>query len=330
MKQCMRCGSILQDADTSCQRCGSNKFKPVQQRQTAQPANMGAQGQRRQAQGQMQAQVMQGQMQGQGARTPQSQVMQGQRPNQNPTPTPMRPARPNIGGNNQSMANPAMNNMNNMNSGAPGVGQVPNNQPYNMQEQGQNYNGQWGNNVAPDQSQGMAQPQQAKAKKSLFKKKDKPAPTQPADNGYNQGMPDTNYNQGMNNGNMPNAGYDNATMVNWLITLLILMVPIVNIVWLIKTILSKTESNYKKTFAQAYLVYTVAAAILSIILTVVVANTVFKPSSGDGVRTTTSIGALLNDEESERLHSEVVEQFSGRDVVPATEIVEDETEPVSQ
>jgi hypothetical protein len=101
-----------------------------------------------------------------------------------------------------------------------------------------------------------------KPKKGIgFKKKDKPNNTPIIMNGNGN-----NANGQM--GNIPQP--DNSSIVSWLITLVLMVIPIVNIVYIIKTLLDKTAPAYKKNYIKAFIIYFVIATVLSLILTLAI------------------------------------------------------------
>lgn len=65
-----------------------------------------------------------------------------------------------------------------------------------------------------------------------------------------------------------NNGYPEMTVGNWVVTLLLLAIPIVNLIMLF--IWAFGERSAKTTFAKAYLIWTAIGLVLSVIYVVVV------------------------------------------------------------
>lgn len=62
----------------------------------------------------------------------------------------------------------------------------------------------------------------------------------------------------------------NGTIKEWLLTLLQMIVPIWNIVFIIRTLINKDVPDFKKNYIKAFLIYFVAMTVISIVVTMLV------------------------------------------------------------
>lgn len=61
---------------------------------------------------------------------------------------------------------------------------------------------------------------------------------------------------------------DGSSMVDWIITMVLLLIPIVNIIYIVKVLSKKsTEPDYKKNYIKAFLIYFIVMSVLSFIVT---------------------------------------------------------------
>ena len=70
-----------------------------------------------------------------------------------------------------------------------------------------------------------------------------------------------NYNQGYNE--YPSGDSDPVTLGQWMITMLLMCIPIVNIIMLIVWAVSGETAPSKKTWAQAQIIWTIIGAVIT-------------------------------------------------------------------
>jgi hypothetical protein len=65
--------------------------------------------------------------------------------------------------------------------------------------------------------------------------------------------------------------YDNTgmTVKDWIVTFLIMLIPVFNILYIIKNMTNNNNPSYKRNYFKAYLVYFIVAFIISLILSIV-------------------------------------------------------------
>lgn len=229
MKICARCGQNVNDTEQFCSRCGGTQFKVPQPTQQNRPVKP----QMHQAQQQMNMNQQQNNMWQQ----PMNQNTQQMNMNQ------QRPVRPQL---NKTMNNTGINNQ----------AQFNNQQMQQMQmNQQQMYNGQqMYNSQQMQQGQQNNQFQELPPKKKLFMSKgERQAAKLNKQNNTNQ--------------QMPQVSADGSSVKDWVLTLIFLIIPIYNIVYIIKVIKSPTETMYKKNYIKAFLIYFAASCIISLIIT---------------------------------------------------------------
>lgn len=242
MKICARCGQNVNDAEQFCSRCGGTQFKvskATQQNRPVRPQMHQAQQQINQGQQQMnmnQQQVNMNQQQNGMWQQPMNQNTQQMNMNQ------QRPVRPQL---NKSMNNMGMNNQAQFNNQQMQQTQM-NQQQMNMNQQ--MYNGQ------QMQGQQNNQFQELPPKKKLFMSKgERQAAKLNKQNNPNQQMTQINS--------------DGSSVKDWILTLIFLIIPIYNIVYIIKVTKSPTEVMYKKNYIKAFLIYFAASCVISLIIT---------------------------------------------------------------
>lgn len=229
MKICARCGQNVNDAEQFCSRCGGTQFKVPQTTQQNRPVRP----QMHQAQQQMnqdQQQMNMNQQQNGMWQQPMNQNTQQMNMNQ------QRPVRPQL---NKSMNNMGMNNQAQFN---------------NQQMQQMQMNQQQMNMNQQMQGQQNNQFQELPPKKKLFMSKgERQAAKLNKQNNPNQQMTQVNN--------------DGSSVKDWILTLIFLIIPIYNIVYIIKVIKSPTEAMYKKNYIKAFLIYFAASCVISLIVT---------------------------------------------------------------
>lgn len=236
MKQCTRCGLPLNDIEQYCSRCGGTSFRQVQpQGQQQSQLNNHMQGQQRPV-------MNQGQIQGQFNR--QQRPMQGQPIQQNRTQS-NRPAQPN----------------------RPIQGQVP------VQNQ-QQYNNQNAEGMSNQHVNQFTDATVMKLKKMSKKEKQSKelelmyAMKAATERGeyfdeeqfkQQHGWYVTDKVDKQNSGDM--------TVIDWIKTLLIMLIPVVNIIVAILGIKNTSNPDYKKNYFKAFLIYYVVSITISILIT---------------------------------------------------------------
>lgn len=235
MLQCNRCRAQFPDGTQTCTRCGGTVLKPVQ---PAQPVQHGQ---------------MQGQMQGHGQVRP-------QRPQR---PQGVRPQRPQM--NQQNMQNgavqrPQMNRP-----------QRPNGQSMNQNQWAQG-NMQQGQGFMHDDSDFFGE-----GFEEFNDFNNQPNAQSMQNRQPNmQMMPVQHVQQGQQvidsqtdvKSVAKHQSSDGSSITDWLIMLVCMLIPLVN-VWYMFTTLSKksTAPDYKKNYIKAYLIYFVVMSVLSIVIT---------------------------------------------------------------
>ena len=262
MKVCSRCKQQLNDTDMSCPRCGSKSFMPMQ------PNNMYQQ-------------------------SPQQNWQQGQ-------PQQMQQSMNNMNQQqawqNQPMQNQPMQNQPGWN------GQQQYQQQYNQNVNNQQPNIMRPNMQAPGNNMGQPIPNEpdplamtAKNKKKLFGKDKTPqqqmaqqqiygAPTQQGNPNainnqqtynqqtYNQqayGTPQQPYGQ-PNTVDPLQVNATDMTVSDWIKTMLIMLVPIYNLVFIVKGMNNVNYPMYKRNYFKAYLIYFLASFGISLIFALLV------------------------------------------------------------
>lgn len=238
MKQCARCGQQLNDNEQFCNRCGGTNFKQVNiQGQPSRPANMQQQRPMQvnqnmngmQQQRQMQGQMQQGMIQGQN----QQNRQQVNRPNQ-----PNRPMQ----------------------------GQMQQGQMQGAQQQvGQNFS-----NIDAQQSNQFNDAPVMKLRKMSKKEKQSKemelmyamkAATERGEY-FDEEMFKQQHGW-YEDGTASSKNTGDMSVVDWIKTLLIMLVPIVNIVVAILGIKNAGNPDYKKNYYKAFLIYYLVAIVLS-------------------------------------------------------------------
>lgn len=289
MRFCARCRKEIGDNETYCSRCGSTQFIDGQrpQQQTQQP---GGQMQGRPMQGQMQSNrpmMNNGQMQGRPAAQFNGQQPMGARPMQN---------QPQGQYQNQMQGRPMQNNnqmyqqqMQQNHQQIQYNGQQPqgNYGGYQQQQPANNggYNQQPVNNGGYTSADFVDTPEQTeKPKKKLFSGKSKKEKMyeemkqmgQQAQTNHSVSDPTDaktaqfNNMQEQTNNIVKQAAIQTGTGIitvfDWILTMILMMIPIVNIVYIVKTLLNKTVNPSKKNYVKAYLVWYVISLLIVIIL----------------------------------------------------------------
>ena len=265
MKQCRTCGTKLPDNVVTCTRCGSNDLVTVGQ---SQQGGMRPQGQQMQGGMRPQGQQMQGGMrpQGQQGMRPQGQQMGGMRP---------QPGQQMQGG---------MRPQGQQNGGM--RPQQPGQQMGGMRPQGQQNNG-FDNGYGQNQNQmnndyglpndfdinGDAEVDLSKKKKGLFGKGNKAQ-----NNNNNTGFGMTEQQNPMQsapndmNVAMQAGGYPVITVGQWVIMFIQLIIPIWNIIFIVKTLTNKHENPTKQNYLKAYLIIFVISMIFVVIINAVLGS----------------------------------------------------------
>lgn len=244
MKQCARCGKQLNDNEQFCSACGSTAFRQIG---NAQRPNAGVQrpnGNIQRPNG-VNVQRPNGNMQ-------RPNGMNVQRPNGNmQRPNGMNDMQPNAGYVNSGVQRPQQNR------------QMANNQNMN------NYDGmqqQYGN--MPQNNQFTAKPKKLSRKEKKAQEMAMMYAMQEAQrNGQYFDVDAYKREHGMVDEFSDNTYTGEASCKDWLVVLLLMLIPIVNIVICIIR-MKDTRNQTMANFYKAYLVYYGAAIILSTILTV--------------------------------------------------------------
>lgn len=238
MKICTRCGQVAQDNEAFCNRCGGTKFTQQAAQKPQQP------------------------------RRPQPQQQQMQRaPQQNQqqmtnTARPQRPNMPNMQNQpgQQGMQNQNMNNMQNQ--------QVAQNQNMNSMEQGAVNTKKPG--IFQSRKDKKAQMEQEMAMMKQMQQarnQGQQIPNQQVQNN-NYAQPNINMGYQQNQSNFIELDME-MSVKDWVITLLMLVVPIWNIVYIVKNMNNPSIPLYKQNFLKAYALYFIGAFVVSIVLTLI-------------------------------------------------------------
>lgn len=226
MKQCARCGQQLNDNEQFCSRCGGTNFKVMNTQ--GQPARPMNQ-QQRPVQGQMQNGMQQRPIQNQPGQQARPQV---NRPNQ--------PNRP-------------MQN------------QIPNG---NMQQQ---VNNEFTGNQVQQNNQFMDTPLKLRkmSKKEKQSKEMELMYAMKAASERGEYFDEEMFKQQhgwYDDGSMSSEASADMTMVDWLKTLLIMLVPIVNIIVAFLGMRNTSNPVYKRNYYKAFMIYYIVAFVLSILV----------------------------------------------------------------
>ena len=227
MKQCVRCGKQVADNQQFCDNCGGTNFKPVvqQNRQQQQRQNMNRQGQQyQQQQMQQQRQNMNGNMQ--------RQNMNGnmQRPGQQR----QQPARPN------------------MNKG--------------QTQQNQNeFNSQYDNNsfvdTANKQLKKVSKKEaQQREMKMLYAMKEAQQRGEVFDEEKYKEQHGWYVTTGTNGKTVSSS---DSTVADWIKTLILMLIPIVNLIIAVSGMKNTSNPDYKRNYYKAFLIYYLAAFAIS-------------------------------------------------------------------
>lgn len=238
MKACMRCNKMVDDSMQVCPVCGSNKFRTAQAKK------------------------------------------------------PVRPPRPQGGMQNNQQG------MNNMNMGGMGNQQMNmNNGNMNMGNQQQTQNVQQQAPQKKEKKKKMSRKEKMQLEmeqmRQIQEARAKGLPDPVFDNGqaqnanqqYQQKRGQVNNNNNMNmggmQGNMQNMGNRNtgqqrfqdmpansgeSSVKQWIITLVITAIPILNIVYCIMIMKNNNAEGYRRDFAKAFLIYLVIAFVVSLVI----------------------------------------------------------------
>lgn len=236
MKQCIRCGSVVQNnAEQFCPKCGGTKFKPAQNNQNGQPAKP-------------------------------------QQPNlnkpQQPRPQQQRPQQNNGQQFNRNMQAPVSNQMNAEQLRNAGQNRA-NNQPGNMQNMQNQKNAQM--NMTNQPVKLNKKQQQAKDMAMMNAMKQAQMSGQPFDAvAFENEWIAQNITNKQNNANTTASSGTETTFVQWMIALVISVIPIVGIVYSIMIMKNYSYSETRRNFHKAFLVYYIAAFIISLGVTILI------------------------------------------------------------
>lgn len=236
MKQCVRCGKQVADNQQFCDNCGGTNFKPVvqQNRQQQQRQNMNRQGQQYQQHQQQQMQQMQQMQQ-------QRQNMNGniQRPNMNSNV--QRPG--------QQRQQPARPNMN--------KGQTQQNQ--------NGLNGQYDSNsfvdTANKQLKKVSKKEaQQREMKMLYAMKEAQERGEVFDEEKYKEQHGWYVTTGANGKAVSSS---DSTVADWIKTLILMLIPIVNLIIAVSGMKNTSNPDYKRNYYKAFLIYYLAAFAIS-------------------------------------------------------------------
>lgn len=235
MKQCARCGQQLNDNEQFCTRCGGTNFRTAtNQSQQVRPNNM----QQRPMNNGMQQQRP---MNNNGMNNTQQRPMQNTQQNQQVQPQVNRPNQPN------------RNNMQN------------NNMQNNMQNTGVSptqQNNQFTDTPVLKLRKMSKKEKQSKEMELMYAKK--------AANERGEYFDDEMFKQQhgwYEDGSAPSVASGDMSVGDWIKTLLIMLVPIVNIIVAVLGIRNSSNPDYKKNYYKAFLIYYVVAFVLSALVT---------------------------------------------------------------
>lgn len=235
MKQCARCGQQLNDNEQFCTRCGGTNFRTAtNQSQQVRPNNM----QQRPMNNGMQQQRP---MNNNGMSNAQQRPMQNTQQGQQVRPQVNRPNQPN------------RNNMQN------------NNMQNNMQNTGVSptqQNNQFTDTPVLKLRKMSKKEKQSKEMELMYAKK--------AANERGEYFDDEMFKQQhgwYEDGSAPSVASGDMSVGDWIKTLLIMLVPIVNIIVAVLGIRNSSNPDYKKNYYKAFLIYYVVAFVLSALVT---------------------------------------------------------------
>lgn len=236
MKQCIRCGSVVQNnAEQFCPKCGGTKFKPTQNNQNGQQAKP-------------------------------------QQPNlnkpQQPRPQQQRPQQNNGQQFNRNMQAPVSNQMSAEQLRNAGQNRA-NSQHGNMQNMQNQKNAQM--NMTNQPVKLNKKQQQAKDMAMMNAMKQAQMSGQPFDAVAfeNEWIAQNVVNKQSNANSTASSGTE-TTFVQWMIALVISVIPIVGIVYSVMIMKNYSYSETRRNFHKAFLVYYIAAFIISLGITILI------------------------------------------------------------
>lgn len=229
MKQCARCGQQLNDNEQFCTRCGGTNFRvAANQSQQVRPNNM----QQRPMNNGMQQRPMNN-----GINNVQQRPMQNTQQGQQVRPQINRPNQPN------------RNNMQNTNMQNNGVSNTQQNNQYN-------------DTPVLKLRKMSRKEKQSKEMELMYAKK--------AASERGEYFDDEMFKQQhgwYEDGSTPSGISGDMSVGDWIKTLLIMLIPIVNIVVAVLGMRSSSNPDYKRNYYKAFLIYYVVAFILSALVT---------------------------------------------------------------
>ena len=230
MKQCARCGQQLNDNEQFCTRCGGTNFRVVaNQSQQVRPNNMQ---QRPMNNGMRQQRPVNN-----GMNNVQQRPMQNTQQSQQVRPQVNRPNQPN------------RNNMQNINMQNTGISSAQQNNQYN-------------DTPVLKLRKMSKKEKQSKEMELMYAKK--------AANEHGEYFDDEMFKQQhgwYEDGSTPSVASENMSVGDWIKTLLIMLVPIVNIIVAVLGIRNNSNPDYKKNYYKAFLIYYIVAIVLSALVT---------------------------------------------------------------
>ena len=229
MKQCARCGQQLNDNEQFCTRCGGTNFRAAaNQPQQVRPNNM----QQRPMNNGMQQRPMNN-----GMSNVQQRPMQNTQQGQQVRPQVNRPNQPN------------RNNMQNINMQNTGISSTQQNNQYN-------------DTPVLKLRKMSRKEKQSKEMELMYAKK--------AANERGEYFDDEMFKQQhgwYEDGSAPSVASGDMSVGDWIKTLLIMLVPIVNIIVAVLGIRNSSNPDYKKNYYKAFLIYYIVAFVLSALVT---------------------------------------------------------------
>lgn len=231
MKQCARCGQQLNDNEQFCTRCGGTNFRVVpNQSQQVRPNNI----QQRPMNNGMQQQRP---MNNNGMNNVQQRPMQNTQQGQQVRPQVNRPNQPNK----NNMQNNTMQN-----TGASTTQQ----------------NNQFTDTPVLKLRKMSKKEKQSKEMELMYAKK--------AANEHGEYFDDEMFKQQhgwYEDGSTSNVTSGDMSVGDWIKTLLIMLIPIVNIIVAVLGIRNSSNPDYKKNYYKAFLIYYIVAIVLSALVT---------------------------------------------------------------
>lgn len=228
MKQCARCGQQLNDNEQFCTRCGGTNFRAAaNQPQQVRPNNM----QQRPMNNGMQQRPMNN-----GRNNVQQRPMQNTQQGQQVRPQVNRPNQP---------------NRNNMQNNMQNTGVSPTQQ-----------NNQFTDTPVLKLRKMSRKEKQSKEMELMYAKK--------AASERGEYFDDEMFKQQhgwYEDGSAPSVASGDMSVGDWIKTLLIMLVPIVNIIVAVLGIRNSSNPDYKKNYYKAFLIYYVVAFVLSALVT---------------------------------------------------------------